>query len=70
MLALLGMLVSCEKKDCLCKYYDQDNSLVARESFDGEEVDASACSRKQNDKKVEVHDTTFYATSVSCSTSW
>lgn len=66
----IGMFSACEKSDCLCKYYDASNTEVARESWDGEDVNSSECEDLESNKSVEVDDQVIAASTVSCSQEW
>ena len=64
------VLASCERADCLCKYYDENNQILGYDSWDGDQVSSEQCVLFQNDSTVEVNGNDVVASSVSCSTSW
>ncbi|MCK9339289.1 MAG: hypothetical protein PHQ33_00360 [Bacteroidales bacterium] len=66
----IGIFSACEQSDCLCRYYDESGTEVARDSWDGESVNASECEALENNDSIEVDDEIIAASSVSCSQSW
>ena len=76
MLLLAGVAIvmtiaaSCEKRDCVCRYYDQNGSYVAEENWDGDQVSGSQCQLMENTPVVEVDNETIIASSVSCTNEW
>ena len=62
---------SCEHSDCLCKYYDTNDSLVGYDSWDGTELTANQCQDKEKDNTLETaNGDEIVASTVSCSTEW
>lgn len=68
--AAMMMAVSCENRDCVCRYYDQNGTYVAEENWDGDQVSGAQCQAMENNTTVEVEDQTVVASSVSCSNEW
>lgn len=68
--AVILALSSCERSDCLCKYYDENNQILGYDSWDGDQVSNEQCALFQNDNTVEVNGDDVVASSVHCSTSW
>ena len=69
-IAAVMLLASCEKRDCVCRYYDQNGSYVAEENWDGDQVSGSQCQLMENNTVVEVDNETIVASSVNCSSEW
>lgn len=67
-MVVFGGFVACEHSDCECKYYDENATVIASESWDGDEV--SSCESLENNQTVEINDEVIAANSVSCSQSW
>lgn len=68
--AAIMLATSCEKRDCVCRYYDQNGTYVAEENWDGDQVSGSQCQLMENNTTVEVDNETVVASSVSCSNEW
>lgn len=68
--ASMMLVTSCEKRDCVCRYYDQNGSYVAEENWDGDQVSGSQCQLMENNTTVEIDNETVVASSVSCSNEW
>ena len=69
-IAAVMLLASCEKRDCVCRYYDQNGSYVAEENWDGDQVSGSQCQLMENNTVVEVDNETIIASTVSCTNEW
>lgn len=68
---LLGIFTTaCEQSDCLCRYYDANGQEIARDSWDGEDINASECESKENTTQVEIDDEIIATSSVSCAQEW
>ena len=68
--ASIMLATSCEKRDCVCRYYDQNGAYVAEENWDGDQVSGSQCQLMENNTTVEVDNETVVASSVSCTNEW
>lgn len=68
--AAIMLVTSCEKRDCVCRYYDQNNSYITEENWDGDQVSSSQCQAMENNTTVEIDNDTIVASSVSCSNEW
>ena len=68
LLTIMLAFSSCNK-DCICRYYDNNNSLLNTEVYDGDEVSATKCADMDGEENVpvEVHDNMINASYVSCS---
>ncbi len=69
-IGLVFAFAACEKSDCLCKYYNENEQVIGYDSWDGNDVSANQCQLFESDTTVEVNGTDVIASSVSCSTSW
>lgn len=65
----VGFLFSSCNKDCVCKYYDSNNELLATDVFDGDELNTTDCAN-YNDLNTEVNNQVVMASYVSCSSGW
>lgn len=61
------LFTSCNK-DCVCKYYDSNNTLLTTDIFDGDELSSSECVNYDN-LNTEVNNQVVTASYVSCSSS-
>lgn len=68
--AVLFTMVSCEQKDCVCRYYDHNGAYVAEEDWDGDQISPSQCQAMENNTSVEVNDQIIVASTVSCTNEW
>lgn len=59
---------ACESSDCVCTYYDENNNVLANESWDGDVV--GSCSELEQITSIEEDNQIIVASSVSCRESW
>lgn len=71
-LSLFAMLFSACNKDCICKYYNNSDSVINTEVYDGDDVSHSECADMDGEENVatEIDDNMMMADHVSCSTGW
>ncbi|MCQ2286405.1 MAG: hypothetical protein MJZ76_05985 [Bacteroidales bacterium] len=72
--SLLGIatLMGACNKDCICRYYNDKESVINTEVYDGDDMSNSECADMDGKKNVatEVDDDFTVADHVSCSAQW
>ena len=70
-IAVAMFFASCNK-DCICRYYNSNNTVINTEVYDSDEISNAECADMDGGKDVttEVGDDMQVASHVSCSASW
>ena len=68
MAGMMLFFASCGK-DCVCRYYNQNNTVIDTEIYDADDVTTSDCADRDGEENVLTDDNTL-ADHVSCSAGW